>query len=198
MEMAILLFWQKKTKSWVGGACTRHYPCWAWWHVCDSTLSQRLTVTARVSLHSRINLSPFTKDFRGGEHLRVIGIFGCSAHSRATCVCSKTEDFLSGAVWLSNHSHFPSSQLQILGQRMIVRFTNHKRVVVGETKLFKAFNWLLYKLINCFDAFGRPHWWPLLVRLEMQQWKCHTNSGQTCIKQPFTNHCKCFLESKTF
>ncbi|MFC4048053.1 hypothetical protein ACFO1B_57520, partial [Dactylosporangium siamense] len=38
-----------------------------------------------------INLSPFTKDFRGGERLRVFDIFGCSAHSRAACVCSKTE-----------------------------------------------------------------------------------------------------------
>ncbi len=38
----------------------------------------------RVSLHYHMNLSPFTKDFRGGDLLRVICIFGDSAHSRAT------------------------------------------------------------------------------------------------------------------
>lgn len=78
----------------MGGAHKRHYPCLALWHVGGSALAQRRRSTARVSLHSRINLSPFTKDFRGGERLRVFAIFGCSAQSRATCLCSKTENVL--------------------------------------------------------------------------------------------------------
>lgn len=82
----------KKTKA-------GHYPRWALWHVCGSTLAQRLRGTARVSLHSRINLSPFTKDFRGGEHLRVFDIFGCSALSRAARICSKTENVLK--LWIN-------------------------------------------------------------------------------------------------
>lgn len=48
---------------------------------------------ARVSLHCRINLSPFTKDFRGGELSRVICIFGGSAHSRATSEGQEQSDF---------------------------------------------------------------------------------------------------------
>ncbi len=47
----------------------------------------------QVSLHCRINLSPFTKDFRGGELLRVNCIFGASAHSRATMECQKQREF---------------------------------------------------------------------------------------------------------
>ncbi len=43
--------------------------------------------------HCRINLSPFTKDFRGGELLRVNCIFGASAHSRATLECQKQREF---------------------------------------------------------------------------------------------------------
>ncbi len=40
-----------------------------------------------------MNLSPFTKDFRGGELLRVNCIFGASAHSRATMECQKQREF---------------------------------------------------------------------------------------------------------
>ncbi len=40
-----------------------------------------------------MNLSPFTKDFRGGELLRVNSIFGASAHSRATMECQKQREF---------------------------------------------------------------------------------------------------------
>ncbi len=47
----------------------------------------------RVSLHYHMNLSPFTKDFRGGELLRVNCIFGASAHSRATMECQKQREF---------------------------------------------------------------------------------------------------------
>ncbi len=46
-----------------------------------STQSQGGGDKTQVSLHCRINLSPFTKDFRGGELLRVNCIFGASAHS---------------------------------------------------------------------------------------------------------------------
>jgi len=35
---------------------------------------------------------------------------------------------------------FPVHNFKSWVSSMIVRFTNHKRVVVGETKLFKAFN----------------------------------------------------------
>ena len=74
---------------------------------------------------------------------------------------------------------------------VIVRFTMHKRVVMGETKLFKALNRLLRKMIQCLEAFGMPRagdpcW---------SHWKCNKNSGQTCIKQPFTNP---FLKVKSF
>ncbi len=54
-----------------------------------STQSQGGGDKTQVSLHCRINLSPFTKDFRGGELLRVNCIFGASAHSRATMECQK-------------------------------------------------------------------------------------------------------------
>ncbi len=40
-----------------------------------------------------MNLSPFTKDFRGGDLLRVICIFGDSAHSRATLEFQKQSEF---------------------------------------------------------------------------------------------------------
>ncbi len=40
-----------------------------------------------------MNLSPFTKDFRGGDLLRVICIFGDSAHSRATMEFQKQSEF---------------------------------------------------------------------------------------------------------
>ena len=169
-------------------------------------MSQRLMGIARVSLHSRINLSPFTKDFRGGEHLRVSAIFGCSAHSRATCACSKTEDFLRlapesrsrlgqrgrkswpfcpclGLGGRQTIATFPVHNFKSWVSCVIVRFTKLKRVVMGETQLFKALSRLLRKVIQCFEAFGTPHagdpcW---------SDWKCNKNSGQTCIKQPFTN-----------
>ncbi len=47
----------------------------------------------RVSLHYHMNLSPFTKDFRGGDLLRVICIFGDSAQSRATLEFQKQSEF---------------------------------------------------------------------------------------------------------
>ncbi len=40
-----------------------------------------------------MNLSPFTKDFRGGDLLRVICIFGDSAQSRATLEFQKQSEF---------------------------------------------------------------------------------------------------------
>ncbi len=40
-----------------------------------------------------MHLSPFTKDFRGGHLLRVICIFGVSAHSRATLEFQKQSEF---------------------------------------------------------------------------------------------------------
>src|SRR4029434_5228610 len=50
---------------------------------------------------TRTNLSPFTKDFRGGEHPRVYGIFGSSASAEhrlsKVMVCSL---FSSLFLWL--------------------------------------------------------------------------------------------------
>ena len=78
---------------------------------------------------------------------------------------------------------------------VILRFTMHKRVVMGETKLFKALNRLLRKMIQCLKAFGMPHagdpcW---------SGWKWDKISGQTCIKQPFNKPiANAFLKVQSF
>ncbi len=69
------------------------YPWRAYWFTTGSTQAQEGGAKTQVSLHCRINLSPFTKDFRGGELLRVNCIFGASAHSRAILECQKQRGF---------------------------------------------------------------------------------------------------------
>ncbi len=80
------------TKSMWAGIGTLDYPWRAQWFTTGSAQAQEGGDTARVCLHCRINLSPFTKDFRGGELLRVICIFGGSAHSRAIPECQEQNE----------------------------------------------------------------------------------------------------------
>lgn len=78
------MFFAPPTRLRLGGACTRDYPDWTLWRGTGGRPPGCVVGVTRVSLHRRINLSPFTKDFRGEEPLRGLRIFGSSVHSRAT------------------------------------------------------------------------------------------------------------------
>ncbi len=81
------------TESMWAGIGSIGYPWRAYWFTTGSTQAQEGGAKTQVSLHCRINLSPFTKDFRGGELLRVNCIFGASAHNRAILECQKQRGF---------------------------------------------------------------------------------------------------------
>ncbi len=81
------------TESMWAGIGSIGYHWRAYWFTTGSTQAQEGGAKTQVSLHYRINLSPFTKDFRGGELLRVNCIFGASAHSRAILECQKQRGF---------------------------------------------------------------------------------------------------------
>ncbi len=91
----------------VGRYRHNRFPLASIWFTTGSTQSQGGGDKTQVSLHCRINLSPFTKDFRGGELLRVNCIFGASAHSRATMECQKQR------IWLSTNKQWKDAQLVI-------------------------------------------------------------------------------------
>ncbi len=72
----LLPFEVRVTESMWAGIGTNRLPLASVVVTTGSTQSQGGGDKTLVSLHCRINLSPFTKDFRGGELLRVNCIFG--------------------------------------------------------------------------------------------------------------------------